>query len=138
MTFSPSWLLIAILSAALFVAGYGWKSEHDNYITFKAGVIAAGEAQEEKTRETIKRHEKAAQEASNAYSRRIADIRSYYRVSDSPRGSKLPTTAKAPEGADGNTAYDVLAGDCAITTAQLVTLQEFISSTADQPEVEEI
>lgn len=125
----PNYLTVA-LAVVVLVTGYGWKVEHDRLTDFKAGVIAAGEAQNEKTREVIKRHEKAALDAQNDYSRRIADVRAYYRMFYGSGGGKLPPIANSSSGFDGAASYHVLAGQCAETTQQLVSLQAWVASVS--------
>ncbi len=119
----------------LFVYGVfvtkAYHHERDSFAQFKTATIAAGRAQEARTDQLIKNHEKAAQEARNAYSRHIDDIRSYYRVSNSARSGQMPTAASTTGRTNGLPAYDVLVEQCAETTEQLIDLQYFINSTKE-------
>ena len=124
-------LVFGLLSLYAVLMTEMYAHEKKAYAQFRTDTIAAGEAQNERTREVIKNHEQAAQEARNAYSRHIADIRSYYGVSNGASGSKLPSTAKAASRTDGLPAYGVLVEQCAETTEQLIDLQDFITATKE-------
>lgn len=124
-------ILFAVLSLYAIFMTEMYSHEKKAYSEFRTATIAAGEAQNERTRATIKKHEIDAQEARNAYSRHIADIRAYYGVSNGAGGSKLPTSGKATKGTDGVPANEILVEQCAETTQQLIDLQDFINSTQE-------
>ena len=105
--------------------------EKKAFAQFRTATIAAGAAQEERTKATIEQHEKAAQEARNAYSRRIDDIRAYYGVPNGTRSGKVPAATGTASGIDGSAAYAVLVEQCAETTEQLIDLQDFINNTKE-------
>ena len=118
-----SWVGIAV---ACFAAGLAGGCEHKQRQI--DALLAAGEAQNAQTAQTIQKHKQIAQDVKNDYENRIADIRAAYRVR-SPGSGLLPTSAKTSCGLDGNTTYNVLAERCTETTQQLVSLQDFIKET---------
>ena len=120
-----NWSWIGI-SAACLVAGFVGGCEHKQreLDAYKA----AGEAQELATQKTIQKHEKVAQEIKSDYETRISAIRAAYRVR-SPGTGLMPPVTNAPGGFDGSAPYVILAEQCAETTQQLVSLQDFIKET---------
>lgn len=91
-------------------------------------LLAAGEAQNAQTEQTIQKHKQIAQDVKNDYETRIAAIRAGYGLR-SPGRSKLPTISDAAGYADAHSAYLILAEQCTETTQQLVSLQDFIKET---------
>lgn len=124
-------LLFGLLSLYAVFMTEMYAHEKKSYAQFRTDTIAAGEAQNARTREVIKQHEKAAQEARNAYSRHIADIRSYYGVSNGASSGKLSAATTSASRTDGPTPYGVLVEQCAETTEQLIDLQDFINNTKE-------
>lgn len=124
------WLNWLTIGAVAFALGYlgGCQHEKSAYDAYRASVVAAGEAQNKQTEQTIAHHKQIAQSVKEDYETRIAAIRAAYRVR--PSNSGLMPPASCPAG-DSNaaTSYDILALQCAETTQQLISLQEFIKET---------
>ena len=91
-------------------------------------LLAAGEAQNAQTAQTITKHKQIAQEVKNDYESRIAAIRAAYRVRPSRTGL-VPPSSDAAGYADAHSAHAILTEQCAETTQQLVSLQDFIKET---------
>lgn len=123
MIFSfPSWLYVG---AACLIAGFIGGCEHKQreLDAYKA----AGEAQERQTAQTIQKHKQIATEVKNDYESRIAAIRAAYRVR--PSGTGLVPTSPTTSGYPDARSTDSLPLECAETTQQLVSLQDFIKET---------
>lgn len=127
-------LNVALIALAAFIAGFGsgWEYEHKKLVAFEANVKAVGEAQERRTEELIQKHKQIAQETKNDYQNRIAAIRSRYGYGLRPStgSGQLSTPAITPGGVNGFPAYGVLVEQCAETTQQLTSLQDFIKETS--------
>jgi outer membrane murein-binding lipoprotein Lpp len=108
--------------AAGFVAGCQHKQAEIDRL------LAAGEAQNAQTAQTITKHKQIAQDVKNDYETRIAAIRAGYGLR-SPGRSQLPPVTTAASGSDGAASYVILAEQCTETTQQLVSLQDFIKET---------
>ena len=123
LVFSWGWIgLVVAALAAGFVGGCEHKQRQlDAY-------VAAGEAQNRQTAQTIQKHKQIAQDVKNDYESRIAAIRSSYRVR-SPGTGILPTGTTTTGRSNAGPAYAILAESCAETTQQLVSLQDFIKET---------
>ena len=120
-----NWGWIGICAACL-VAGFIGGCQHNHREIDR--LLAAGEAQNDQTTQTIKHDKQIAQEVKNDYQTRITAIRSAYRVR-TPGSGLVPPATQAPGGTDGTAAYAILAEQCTETTQQLVSLQDFIKET---------
>lgn len=120
-------LILVSLFAAFMTRLYFGEKEH--FSTYRASVIAAGEAQERQTMETINKQKQIAKNVKDDYETRIASLRAAYRVRPSNPGTGLmPPAPVTAFDFNGRTPNDVFA-DCAETTQQLVSLQDFIKRT---------
>jgi hypothetical protein len=116
----------------LALAGFGYgKYQHNQYVTFKAEVEAAAKAQEAHV-ESIKKQQALVNKGiENEYEAKIAALRNYYKstsVWNNTSSSKVSGISATPNAADVVTAYNLLAGQCAETTAQTVALQDWIKT----------
>ena len=115
-------MLISIISFT-----YG-RHEHTKYIEFKAEVTAVGKAQEAKVESITKQQELVTKGITNEYEAKLAAVKSFYtRVHFNPSSSAVSGISPAPKGTDAETAYPILAGQCAQTTAQLTSLQDWVN-----------
>ena len=121
--------LIGILSF-IAVAGFGYgRYEHMNYIDFKAEVVAAGKAQEAKNESIVKQQDLVNKGIQNEYEAKLSAVRNFYAVGvRNTSSSSMSGISPAPKGTDAETAYPILAGQCAETTAQLTSLQDWINA----------
>jgi len=130
----PISLYVKIGVALLLVCGIyfaGWHSRDKDYMAFKAKVEAEGKAQEIHIAEVKKQQELANKGIENEYNAKLAALRNYYKstsVWNNPSSSKVPGISPAPSLSDVVTAYNLLAGQCAETTAQTVALQDWIKT----------
>lgn len=129
---TPFAKIIAIIAAVIvvFTTGYykGYRNTQDKFDTYKSEVAAVAAKQEAKTQVINQNNKKIAQETTNAYKNGLDAVRNYYNGMHND-GSKfvsgVPNTAT---GTNAAPSYDVLTRQCAETTLQVVTLQDFIKS----------
>jgi len=120
---------LAIIGAILSVAfGSGWWMGYSRYLEYKKEVAVAAQAQEEKVKSIRSQQELVNKGIQNEYDAKLTLLRQYYangvRQPNSSSVSNLSTTSAI---ANANTAYADLIGQCAQTTQQLVSLQEWIN-----------
>ena len=116
------------LCLILFGAGY-WMG-YSKYVDYKKAVEIAAKTQEAKVESIQKQHELVTKGVKDEYEAKLSALRNYYKstsVWNNPSSSKTGGISTAPTVADVATAYNVLAGQCAQATQQLVSLQEWIN-----------
>jgi len=125
-------LYVKIGVACLFILGAfasGWSVRNRDYMDYKRGVEVAAKEQEAKVESIQKQHELVTKGISDEYDAKLALLRQYYangvRQPNTGSVSNLSTTSAI---ADASSAYAVLAGQCAATSQQLVSLQEWINA----------
>ena len=142
----PWWgRILAIVAILVAAAGFGAVKMHSHdqvkyealqleYAAFKADVTAKGQAQEAHTAIVVAAQQQKTKEVSNDYAKKLADLRSYYskrlRNATRPRSSQVPSVPQSPLPVDATPAYVELAGACAETTQQLISLQEWVREQA--------
>ena len=119
--------LLGGLCLILFGSGY-WMG-YSRYIEYKKSVEIIAKTQEAKVESIQKQHELVTKGIANEYEAKLAALRNYYRATsvwNNPSSSKVSGISTAPTVADVATAYNLLAGQCAETTQQGVSLQDWI------------
>ena len=112
--------------AAVVIFGSGWWMGYSKYLDFKKEVQIAAEKQEEKVKSIRSQQELVTKGIENEYNAKLALLRQYYANGvRQPNTSKLPTLSNTTNGLDAITAYNLLVGQCAEATQQLVSLQEW-------------
>ena len=130
----PISLYVKIGIAVLFVCGIfyaGWHTRNKDFLAYKATVEATAKAQEIHIAEVKKQQELATKGIENEYNAKLAAIRNYYKstsVWNNPSSGKVSGLSPATSATDVITAYNLLAGQCAETTAQAVALQDWIKT----------
>jgi len=118
--------------SVIALAGFGYgKYQHNKYVTFKAEVESVAKAQEAHVESITKQQALVTKGIENEYNAKLAALRNYYKstsVWNNGSSSKVPGISAAPSATDVITAYNILAGQCAETTAQTVALQDWIKS----------
>ena len=118
-------ILVAIVAT---VFGSGWYVGNSRYVKYKAEVEVAAKAQEIHVEFITKQQALVTKGIENEYNAKLALLRQYYANGvRQPNTSKLPTLSNTTNGLDPVTAYNLLAGSCAETTQQLVSLQEWLN-----------
>lgn len=118
---------LILISIACF--GYG-RYEHNRYVAFKAQVESVAKVQEAKVESIKKQQDLVTKGIQNEYDAKLAAIRNYYKstgVWNNPSSGKVPGLSPAPSAADVIASYNQLAGSCAETTQQLVSLQDWLN-----------
>ena len=130
----PISLYVKIGVAVLLLCGVyfaGWHSRDKDYMAFKTRVEAEGKAQEVHIESIKKQQELVTKGIENEYNAKLAAIRNYYKstsVWNNPSSGKVSGLSPAPIATDVITAYNLLAGQCAETTAQTIALQDWVKS----------
>ena len=116
------------LALAIGGFGAGFYVEHLRFANHKEEVQAIAQKQEEHNESIKKQHELVNQSIKEEYDAKLSLLRSYYangvRQPNSSTMSNLSTTSAI---ANASAAYTELAGQCAETTQQLVSLQKWIN-----------
>jgi outer membrane usher protein FimD/PapC len=114
--------------AILFSAYLGYSYEHRRFMAFKQEIEAIAKAQEAKVESIQKQQALVTKGIENEYNAKLALLRQYYAngVHNSSSG-KLPTISNAATGLDAITAYNLLVGQCAEASQQLVSLQSWLN-----------
>ena len=116
--------ILAAICATVF--GSGWWLGYSRYLEYKKSVEIAAKAQEAHVESIKKQQEITTKGIEKEYEAKLALLRNYYANGvRQPNTSKLPTLSNTTNGFDAITAYNLLAGQCAEATQQLVSLQEW-------------
>ena len=108
----------------------GWYIRNNDYMAFKKEVELAAKAQEAHVESIQKQHALVTKGIANEYDAKIAALRNYYKSTSvwNSNGSQVSGLSTSPKSVDVVTAYNVLAGQCAETTHQVISLQEWINA----------
>lgn len=123
---------LAIL-AGVFIIGssFGWYFPHRALVEYKASVEAIGKAQEAHVESIKKQQELVTKGIQDEYDAKLAAVRNYYKstsVWNNASSGKTSGISAAPSATDVITAYNLLARECAETTAQTIALQDWIKA----------
>ena len=130
----PISLYVKIGIAVLLICGVfyaGWHTRNKDFLAYKEKVEQAAKTQEIHIAEVKKQQELATKGIENEYNAKLAAIRNYYKstsVWNNPSSGKVSGLSPAPNATDVITAYNLLAGQCAETTAQAIALQDWIKT----------
>jgi hypothetical protein len=100
----------------------GFYVEHLRFLDYKEGVIAQAKVQEQHNKDLIKQRDLENDKIKSDYSNQLAVIKRLYNTSS----SKLPGPSATLVSVNGYTTDPVFAQQCANTTAQLVSLQQWV------------
>ena len=124
--------LLGGLCLILFGSGY-WMG-YSKYLNYKTEIEIVSKTQEAKVESIQKQHELVTKGIANEYEAKLTALRNYYKstsVWNNPSSSKVSSISTAPTVADVATAYNLLAGQCAATTQQVISLQDWINAQID-------
>jgi hypothetical protein len=119
--------ILGAICAAVF--GSGWWVGYSKYLDFKKEVEVTARVQEEKVKSIRSQQELVTKGIENEYEAKIAALRNYYKstsVWNNTSSGKVPGISAAPSATDVIAAYNILAGQCAETTAQTIALQDWL------------
>ena len=121
-----------IIAGVLLITAFasGWGLRNRDFKEYKVEVENAAKAQEAHV-ESIKKQQALVNKGiENEYEAKLAALRNYYKstsVWNNGSSSKVSGISAAPSAADVIASYNELAGNCAQTTQQLVSLQEWLN-----------
>lgn len=124
-----TWAMIGL--AVLALAGFGYGNyQHNKYVAFKTEVENTAKAQEAHVESIKKQQALVTKGIENEYEAKIAALRNYYKSTSvwNNGGSQVSGLSPAPSATDVITAYNLLAGQCAETTAQTIALQDWVKA----------
>ena len=108
----------------------GWYIRNLDYKAFKLEVEHTAMAQEAHVESIKKQQALVTKGITNEYEVKLAAVRQYYKstsVWNNPSSGKVSGISTGPSATDVITAYNVLAGQCAETTQQIVSLQSWLN-----------
>lgn len=122
--------LYALLVLLVFGAGYykGFSHERDRFVAFKAELEAKAKAQDMLNKATEQKNKLIAENVKNEYEARLAALRNYYvglRHTDTHKLPRVPDTTSTTY---AEASHPVFVGQCAETTLQLISLQDWIKA----------
>ena len=119
--------IAAFLLLVAFATGWGLRNRDFN--DYKTEVSNAAKAQEAHVESIKKQQELVTKGITNEYEAKIATLRNYYKSTSvwNNGGSKVSGLSTAPSVVDVIASYNELAGNCAQTTQQLVSLQQWLN-----------
>lgn len=116
------------IAVALLLGAFatGWGLRNRDFNDYKREVNNAAKAQEAHVESVKKQHEIINKGIQNEYEGKLAALRNYYgRMQLNPSSSPMSGISPAPKGTDAETAYPILAGQCAETTLQVNLWQQW-------------
>lgn len=113
-------LICAVLLLLSFIGGF--YVEHLRFQAYQEKVISDGKAQEQHNKDLLKQRDLENAKIKSDYSSQLAIIKRLYNTS----GSDLSSPSATLISVNGYTTDPVFAEQCAATTAQLVSLQQWV------------
>ena len=119
---------LAVLAACICFYG-GFHLGSSRYLEYKASVEAIAKEQEEKVKSIRSQQELVNKGIQNEYDAKLSLLRQYYAngVRNNNGGNPVSGISSTTKLSDAIAAYNQLASDCAATTLQTVTLQQWIN-----------
>ena len=117
-----------LLIISILCFGYG-RYEHNKYVTYKSQVESLAKLQETKIESINKKQALVTKGIENEYEAKLSAIRNYYKstsVWNKSSSGQMPGISTAPSATDVIASYNLLAGQCAETTAQIIALQDWL------------
>jgi hypothetical protein len=112
----------------LAIFGGGYRMGYSRYLEYKAEVEVAAKAQEAHDTAVQKQQDIVNQGIKNEYEAKLAAVRNFYSSGvRNPSSGSMSGISPAPKGTDAETAYPILARQCAEATAQLTSLQDWVN-----------
>ena len=116
---------LAVLAACICFYG-GFHLGSSRYLEYKASVEAIAKEQEEKVKSIRSQQELVNKGIQNEFEGKLAALRNFYgRMQLNPSSGSMSGISPTPKGTDAETAYPILAGQCAETTLQVNLWQEW-------------
>jgi hypothetical protein len=121
-----------IIAGVLLITAFasGWGLRNRDFKEYKLEVSNAAKAQEAHVESIKKQQALVTKGIENEYDAKLTALRNYYKstsVWNNGSTSKVPGLSPAPSATDVIASYNVLAGQCAETTQQIVSLQDWLN-----------
>jgi hypothetical protein len=127
---NPLYKVIGIIGlvAVLFGTGYyrGYSAEKQRFDAFKTELEASAKAQEKINQQIEQKNKLIADNSKREYEAKIVALRHYYDRLRHPDTNKLPSAAITAHRVDEKATDPVFIGQCAETTLQLISLQDWV------------
>ena len=125
-TYLKAILLIGLVCGIFFA---GWHTRDRDFTIYKDQIRIAAEKQAAETASIQKQHELVTKGIQNEYDAKLTLVRQYYAngVRSNNGASTVPGISSTSKLSDAIATYNQLASDCAATTLQAVTLQQWIN-----------
>jgi hypothetical protein len=127
---NPLYKVIGIIGlvAVLFGTGYyrGYSAEKQRFDAFKAELVASAKAQEKINQQIEQKNKLIADNSKREYEAKIVALRHYYDRLRHPDTNKLPSAAITAHRVDEKATDPIFIGQCAETTLQLTSLQDWV------------
>ena len=131
---NPLYKIIGIIGlvAVLFGTGYyrGYSAEKKRFDAFKTELEASAKAQEKINQQIEQKNKLIADNSKREYEAKIVALRHYYDRLRHPDTNKLPSAAIAAHRVDEKATDPIFIGQCAETTLQLVSLQDWVTAVS--------
>jgi len=119
-------LLIALVCGVFFA---GWHTRDRDFTIYKDQVRVEAEKAQAHTESVQKQQALITKGIQDEYDAKLALLRQYYAngVRNNNGGNSVSSISSTSKLSDAITAYNQLASDCAATTLQVVTLQQWVN-----------
>jgi predicted negative regulator of RcsB-dependent stress response len=129
---NPLYKIIGIIGlvAVLFGFGYyrGYSAEKQRFDAFKAELVASAKAQEKINQQIEQKNKLIADNSKREYEAKIVALRNYYDRMRHPDTNKRPSATSTAHRVDEKATDPVFIGQCAETTLQLISLQDWVTA----------
>ena len=124
--------LYAVLVALMFGFGYykGYSNQREKFVDFKNELEAKAKAQDMLNKATEQKNKLIAENVKNEYEARLAALRNYYVGLRHTDTNKLPRVPDTTSTTYAEASHPVFVGQCAETTLQLVSLQDWVRTVS--------
>ena len=127
LTYVKAGLFTVVLCSVFY---FGYHIGNSKYVSLKQETELLAKTQEAKVESITKQQKLVTKGIQDEYEAKLSAIRNYYKSTsmwNNPSSNKVSGLSTAPSVTDVISAYNVLAGQCAETTAQVVELQKWIN-----------
>ena len=128
LTYVKAGLFTVVLCSVFY---FGYHIGNSKYVSLKQETELLAKTQEAQVESITKQQKLVTKGIQDEYEAKLSAIRNYYKstsVWNNPSSNKVSGISTAPTVADVATAYNLLAGQCAETTAQTIALQDWINA----------
>ena len=125
---TPNIYVKITLACLLLLSSFtgGFYVEHLRFEAYREKIIAEGKVQEQHNKDILVQQQLITKQVTDDYQNKLDRIKSYYAGLHNTSGSNLSSPSTTLVSVNGHTTDPVFAQQCADTTAQLVSLQDFV------------